>query len=71
MASSSSKATPAEIKKVQEAIAAGESIPAGFAYNPTYEESIWRVSGTPGSAHLAPPSAKDADRSVVETDEKS
>lgn len=54
--SSTSKATPTEIKAVKAAIAKGDQVPAGFAYNPTFDPPVWKVHGRPAPEHNRPPS---------------
>lgn len=63
----SEKATDKEVQTVLAAVANGDQIPGGFCFNPAYEESVWRCSGTPGPENLVPPSARKAGAPITST----
>jgi hypothetical protein len=61
----SSKATDKEVQTVLDAAANGQPIPGGFCFNPSYEESVWRCTGTPSPDDLVPPSARKAGAAIT------
>jgi hypothetical protein len=61
----SSKATDKEVQTVLDAVAAGQPIPGGFCFNPQYEESVWRCTGTTSTEDLVPPSARKAGAAIT------